>query len=80
MGEGFLKLMSLAYLADNPNSLVIVGDNGQVATLEVNLIPVDENLQEYDDDHEIFDDFIDDPTMLFGREINFFVTIGVIAI
>lgn len=35
--------MSLAYLADNPNQLVIVGDKGQVAHLDVNLIPVDED-------------------------------------
>ena len=47
-----------------------------MATLDVNLIPVDENLTIYDDDHEIFDEFIDDPSFLFDREINFFVTIN----
>ena len=26
LGEGFLKLMSLAYLVDNPNDLILVGD------------------------------------------------------
>ena len=76
LGEGFLKLMSLAYLVDNPNELVIVGDKGQVASLAVNLIPVDEDLQVLDEDHEIFDEFIDDPTELFGKKINFLVTIG----
>lgn len=28
LGEGFVKLMSLAYLVDNPNELILVGDNG----------------------------------------------------
>lgn len=61
LGEGFIKLMSLAYLVDNPNELILVGDNGQVAKISVNLVPVDEEGNIYDEDHEIFDDFIDDP-------------------
>lgn len=59
--------MSLAYLVDNPNELILVGDNGQVAKLSLNLIPVDEEGMELDEDHEIFDDFIDDPQDLFGK-------------
>lgn len=71
-----MKLMSLAYLVDNPNELVIVGDSGKVSSLEVNLIPVDENLQELDEDHEFFDDFIDDPNDLIGKRVDFIVIIG----
>lgn len=76
LGEGFVKLMSLAYLVDNPNDLILVGDNGQVAEINLNLIPVDEEGEELDEDHEIFEDFIDDPQDLFGKEINFIVNIG----
>lgn len=53
--------MSLAYLVDNPNDLILVGDNGQVAELNLNLVPVDEEGEILDEDHEIFEDFIDDP-------------------
>ncbi len=35
--------MSLAYLVDNANNLVMVGDQGRSANLQVNVIPVDEN-------------------------------------
>lgn len=45
MGEGYLKLMSLAYLVDNPNELIMVGDEGKVASLHVNVVPLDENLE-----------------------------------
>lgn len=68
--------MSLAYLVDNPNELILVGDNGQVACLSLNLYPVDEDGEELDEDHEIFEEFIDDPQDLFGKKINFVVKIG----
>lgn len=28
IGQGFLKLLSIAYLLDNPSELIIVSDNG----------------------------------------------------
>lgn len=37
------------------------------------MIPVDEKLNVLDEDHEIFDEFIDDPTELFGKRIDFLV-------
>ena len=40
------------------------------------MVPVDEEGEELDEDHEIFEDFIDDPQDLFGKEINFIVKIG----
>jgi kinesin family protein 13 len=76
IGEGYLKLMSLAYLLDNPNQLIIVGDEGKIATLEVNIEPVDESGDLLDEDHPIFDNFIDDPKDLFGHRVDFIVSIG----
>lgn len=35
IGQGFLKLLSLAYLVDNPAELSLVGDNGAVGSLNV---------------------------------------------
>lgn len=67
--------MSLAFLVDNPNDLILVGDNGQVAKLSLNLIPVDEKGEELDEDNEIFDEFVDDPQDLLGKRINFLVTV-----
>ena len=67
--------MSLAYLLNNATNLVIVGDKGSVATVEVQLVPLDENLNEITEDDEIFDEFIDDPSFLFGRKINFLMCI-----
>ena len=75
IGEGYLKLMSLAYLLDNPNQLIIVGDEGKIATLEVNIMPVDDKGEFLDEDHPIFDNFIDDPKDLFGQRVDFIVSI-----
>ena len=68
--------MSLAYLVDNPNELILVGDNGQVACLDVNLVPVDEEGNELDEDHEIFEEFIDDPHDLLGKSIYFEIQVS----
>lgn len=35
IGQGFLKLLSIAYLLDNPTKLIMVGDNGQTGVLSV---------------------------------------------
>jgi len=37
IGQGFLKLLSIAYLLDNPTKLIMVGDNGQTGVLSVSL-------------------------------------------
>lgn len=42
IGQGYLKLLSLGYLMDNPSEITIVGDNGSSGSLRVNLIPTDE--------------------------------------
>ena len=75
-GQGFLKMLSIAYLLDNPIDLTIVGDTGQVGMLDVNLIPVDPDGQEIEEDDERFDEFVDDPTQLLGNRLDFKVKIG----
>ena len=76
VGEGYLKLMSLAYLMDNPNELVIVGDEGEAGLLEVDIIPANENGDPLEEDDPIFDDFIDDPNDLLNKRVDFLVKIG----
>ena len=78
VGEGFLKLMSLSYLLDNPNQLILLGDEGegQSGTLNVNLLPLDSENRPIDQNNEIFDDFVDDPSWLIGKELRFMIHIG----
>ena len=75
-GQGFLKLLSIAYLLDNPIDLTIVGDSGQVGMLSVNLIPVNRDGEEIEEDDELFDEFVDDPTQLLGSRLDFKVVIA----
>ncbi len=74
IGQGFLKLVSLGYLIDNPVDLTLVGDHGACGTLKVNLIPTDEkgekNLSE-DQDTEA----IESPEELLGKKMHFKVVI-----
>ena len=67
LGESYLKLMSLAYLLDNPNELIIVGNEGQIGTLVVDLVPCDSEGNELTENHSIFDSFVDDPKALLGK-------------
>ena len=76
VGEGYLKLMSLAYLLDNPVELIIVGDEGEAGLLEVNLIPTNNNGEPLEEDDSIFEEFIDDPNELIGQKVNFQIKIG----
>ncbi len=75
VGKVYLKLMSLAYLMDNPNELIIVGDEGQRGNLSVNLIPADGKGHPLEEDDPIFDEFIDDPNDLIGKRLDFLVVI-----
>ena len=77
-GEGFLKLLSLAYLMDNPNELVLVGDEGKAGLLKVDCFPSDEKGRPLQPDDPIFDEFIDDPNELLHRKLFFVVKIGFI--
>ena len=68
--------MSLAYLMDNPNELILVGDEGKSGLLAVDLVPCDEKGRPLQPDDPIFDEFIDDPNDLLNRQLNFSVRIG----
>lgn len=76
VGEGFLKLMSLAYLTDNPNELILVGDNGKSGLLNVDVVPTDGSGEPLDPDDPIFDEFVDNVNDLKGKDIYFNVVIG----
>lgn len=75
IGEGFLKLMSLAYLMDSPNNLAIVGDEGKSGFLKVNVIPCDMKGYALEENDPIFDEFIDDPNLLIGKRLDFLIEI-----
>jgi kinesin family protein 13 len=38
VGQGFLKLLSIAYLLDSPTELILVGDSGQTGVLNVSAV------------------------------------------
>lgn len=76
VGEGFLKLMSLAYLTDNPNELILVGDNGKSGLLNVDIVPTNNLGEPLDADDPIFDEFVDNPNDLKGKDLYFNVVIG----
>lgn len=75
VGEGFLKLMSLAYLTDNPNELILVGDNGKSGLLNVDVLPTNSAGEPLDPDDPIFEDFVDNLNDLKGKDIYFRVII-----
>ena len=62
IGQGFLKLMSLAYLLDNPTEQVLVGDNGQAGVLNVDLIPCTEEGEEIDPETLMDEELVEDPS------------------
>lgn len=61
IGQGFLKMMSLAYLLDNPTDLVLVGDNGQAGKLSAALVPCCEDGDDLDLDELSDEDIPEDP-------------------
>jgi kinesin family protein 13 len=75
LGQCYLKMLSLAYLLDNPNDLVVLGDSGQVGVLSVNILPVDHDNEPLDENSSIFDEFSDDPDDLKGKELRFQVQV-----
>lgn len=75
IGQGFLKLMSLAYLLDNPTELILVGDAGESGTLNVALIPCSEDGEELDPDCMSDDDIPEDPRDLIGKPLYFAIKI-----
>jgi hypothetical protein len=76
VGDGYLKLMSLAYLMDNNVELIVVGDDGEAGLLEVNLIPLKDNGEPLEEDDSFFEEFTDNPHDLISERINFQIKIG----
>lgn len=76
LGQCYLKLLSLAYLLDNPNELIVLGETGQLGTVNVNLVPVDSKGEPLDENSSALDDFGDDPEELLGRELRFQVRVS----
>ena len=77
VGESHLKLMSLAYLMANKNTLQLVGDEGKCGTMEVAIMPCHESGEEILEDDPIFDelDFVDDQNVLIGKDLYFKIEI-----
>lgn len=74
-GECYLKLLTLAYLLDNQNDLVVLGDKGPIGMMSLNLLPVNNKGEPLDEDNSIFDEFVDDPQDLKGSTLHFQVQI-----
>mmetsp|Transcript_39918 Transcript_39918/g.35626 ORF Transcript_39918/g.35626 Transcript_39918/m.35626 type:complete len:288 (+) Transcript_39918:1810-2673(+) len=71
IGQGFISLESLAYLLDNPAEIPIVGDNGSVGKLKVDVIPINESGEPLGDNADI----IDDPNELIDQRLDFHIKI-----
>ena len=63
-------------MLDNPTQLVLVGDNGQIGTLNVNLVPADEEGNPIDPETLLDDDLIEDPMDLKGKKLDFVLQIS----
>ena len=71
IGQGYLCLESLGYLLDNPTTLTLVGDNGPIGKLKVNVVPVNEHGEEFNENT----DLVDDPNELLSKRLDFTVEI-----
>ena len=70
MGYAFYKLEPLAYLMNNPSTISIISPTGNVmGQLDVDIIPHDENDNEYDEVPE-------SPSELIGQSLTFKVVIN----
>ena len=72
---GHLKLLSLAYIVDNPTEVKLVGEAGNCGVLNVNLVPTDKegyiNLSEEMDEN----DELNEPEDLLNKQLDFLVMI-----
>ena len=79
LGIGYLKLMSLAYLVDNQTEINIMSLDGSIGQLTTEIIPTDvlgiKNLAEITNIEDNIDGVIDDPHVLIGKRIDFFIKI-----
>ncbi|KAL4444820.1 hypothetical protein ABPG74_016028 [Tetrahymena malaccensis] len=79
IGNGYFKLLYLAYFMDSQIELSLVGENGQCGSLQVGVIPCDEtgekNLAKEMEEEE-GSDVIEDPKQLLGKEMYVKITIS----
>ncbi len=61
MAQGLFKLLCVCLLIPSKSNLILVGDEGEEASLEISIEPVDEDGNPISEDDPIFDTFIDDP-------------------
>ena len=72
IGQGFLKLMSLAYILDYSCDLAIVGEKGACGILNVKVVPTDEKGEiNLSSEMEEKGEYIDDPNDLLGKRFDF---------
>lgn len=75
-GKSFLKLNNLAYLIDSPMELNILGNQGKLGLLKINLIPTDEKATRNLADSILNEEeLIDDPGDLLGRRLDYLIKI-----
>ena len=74
--RGVMKMANLMYLMDYSDDLELVGPEGDFGSIRVTFTPLDEDENLFEDDHPIFDDFIDDTSMLLGKPFLFEVSIS----
>ena len=74
--RGVMKPVNLVYLMDYSDDLEFVGPDGMFGTVRITLTPLDEHDTPYDEEHPIFDEFIDDTSLLLGKPFTFEVSIS----
>lgn len=63
--------MNLAYLLDNKQEVQLVDENSLKGSLQVSVVPLNENYREVDENDPIFNSFIDDPNYFLGKNLYF---------
>ncbi|EAR96121.2 kinesin motor catalytic domain protein (macronuclear) [Tetrahymena thermophila SB210] len=71
IGQGFLKLLGLAYGLDSQTQITLVGDNGQCGYLNVGFIPCNETGDVLYDDENNEGMAIEDPNDLLNQRLDF---------
>ncbi|KAL4504232.1 hypothetical protein ABPG72_021070 [Tetrahymena utriculariae] len=71
IGQGFLKLLGLAYGLDSQTQITLVGDNGQCGYLNVGFIPCNETGDLLYDDENNEGMTIEDPNDLLNQRLDF---------
>ena len=76
VAEAFLKMMSLAYLLDNPTELSFVAEEGEIGIIIIDIIPCNNEGVPIEVDQPLPEHVIDDPSELLNRSLHFLIKIG----